>query len=617
MKPIRVLWPLLALCLAVATAGVQANPAFDDWADRFAADWIRASPERATFAQYFGGAEQAALDSRLSPNTDAQRQRILAIAREGLAEVDRWLQAELPPALTPAQRAGALTMRWSLARQLEGERFADHYFPFSQTNGLHVRAVGLFNEGQPLRRATDVPVYLARLAELVPRIDESIARARKSAERGLLPPKFIAERVRGQLVTLIEAPLDMNPVVSGFARRIATVPELAPEAREQASARVRSLVGDQIRPALERVLALIDELLPKTGDAAGFSAMPDGVAAYATALASNTTTSLSADEVHQIGLREVARIEAEMDRVLRELGYREGSVNARVEQLRLKLQPPTDPDPRPGLIAKFGQYVRDSQQRAQKLFNLQPKMAVEVRREPPLTERTAAAHYSTPAPDGSRPGVFWAPLPGPTFNIAGMRTLAVHEAVPGHHFQLTVQQETESLPRWRRLRVFGGGSAHSEGWALYAERLAIESGWYEGDPVSLLGALDAQLFRARRLVVDTGLHTKGWSRQQAIDYGIVAQEVERYVVNPGQACAYMIGMLRIVALRDEAQATLGARFDLRDFHDVVLRTGSVPLDVLGEVVRDWTRQRLEEPSTRQRLEDPSTQQPLKEPAKAG
>jgi uncharacterized protein (DUF885 family) len=184
--------------------------------------------------------------------------------------------------------------------------------------------------------------------------------------------------------------------------------------------------------------------------------------------------------------------------------------------------------------------------------------------------------------------VFWVPLPGPNFNIPGMRSLAVHEAVPGHHFQLALQMEQRDLPRWRRQRVFSGGSAHAEGWALYAERLAIDEGWYADDPVSLLGALDSQRFRARRLVVDTGLHAFGWSREQAIAAGISASEVERYIVNPGQACAYMVGMLHLLEVRERARAALGPAFDLRDFHDVVLRTGSVPLDVLSEVVAGWT-----------------------------
>ena len=168
-----------------------------------------------------------------------------------------------------------------------------------------------------------------------------------------------------------------------------------------------------------------------------------------------------------------------------------------------------------------------------------------------------------------------------------IRSLAVHEAVPGHHFQLALQQEQADLPRWRQRRIFGGGSAHSEGWALYAERLALDNGWYDGDAHALLGALDGQLFRARRLVVDTGLHAKRWTREQAIAYGLPAHEVERYVANPGQATAYMVGMLHMLALRDEVQARMGARFSLPAFHDVVLKTGSVPLDVLSDVVRLW------------------------------
>jgi uncharacterized protein (DUF885 family) len=240
------------------------------------------------------------------------------------------------------------------------------------------------------------------------------------------------------------------------------------------------------------------------------------------------------------------------------------------------------------ILARYTAAVRDAERRAQQMFNLQPGAPVEVRRVPALTERTTSAYYTTPAPDGSRPGIFWAPLPGPDYDLPRIRSLAVHEAVPGHHFQLALQQEQRDLPRWRQRRVFGGGSAHSEGWGLYAERLALDNGWYDGDPHALLGGLDGQLFRARRLVVDTGLHTQRWTREQAIAYGLPAHEVERYVSNPGQACAYMIGMLHLLALRDETQKALGARFRIKDFHDVVLKTGSVPLEVLSDVVRRWS-----------------------------
>jgi uncharacterized protein (DUF885 family) len=212
---------------------------------------------------------------------------------------------------------------------------------------------------------------------------------------------------------------------------------------------------------------------------------------------------------------------------------------------------------------------------------------VVVQREPLFTEKTAAAHYTAPAADGSRPGVFWAPLPGPQFRINTMRTLVYHEGVPGHHFQIALQQEHTDLPRYRRERVFPAGSAFVEGWALYAEQLAAENNWYEGDVKGHLGQLDQELFRARRLVVDTGLHAMKWTRQQAIDYGVPAVEVDRYVVLPGQACAYKIGMLRILDLRAKAQRALGERFSIKEFHNIVLSTGTVPLPVLEQVIDEW------------------------------
>ena len=262
-----------------------------------------------------------------------------------------------------------------------------------------------------------------------------------------------------------------------------------------------------------------------------------------------------------------------------------------MKQLEAKLQPPADPDPRPALLARYDEILADAVKRSQALFDLQPKAPCVVKREPPFTEKTAAAHYNAPARDGSRPGTFWAPLPGPAFRLVGMKTLVYHEAIPGHHFQIALMQEMPGLPRFRQDRIFGGNAAHSEGWALYAENLAAESGWYDGDPVGLLGQLNDELFRARRLVVDTGIHAMKWTRQQALDYGLPVDnpvaEVERYVVFPGQACSYKIGMLKLIALRARAQAALGPKFSLKEFHNTVLRTGSVPLVVLEQVIDGW------------------------------
>ncbi|MBA4177876.1 MAG: DUF885 domain-containing protein [Leptothrix sp. (in: Bacteria)] len=571
--------------VAAATPAAAPASTFDDWSERLAADWVRQSAEMATRTQYFSGDGQAALERQLTPQTPERRQRQQALAREGLAQLGRFEGGTL----TPAQRTGARLLRWSLQRTLDDEPFVDHYFAFSQTGGVHVRLVSFLTEGHPLRSAADVAAYLERLTQVDQRLDEALARARAAADRGLLPPRFIVERALGQVRALQAAPGSRSEFVAALARRSERITGLGAAERQKALAAAEATVTQRVLPAYARVAAFLESLLPRTGLDAGFWRLPAGPAAYAQALAAHTTTSMGADEIHALGLREVARIEGDMDRVLKGLGRSEGTVRERMLALRNELMPPAEPDPRPALLARYAAAVRDAERRAQALFNLQPRAPVEVRRVPALTERTSSAYYTTPAPDGSQPGVFWMPLPGPTFNVLGLRSLAVHEAVPGHHFQLALQQETASLPRWRQRRIFGGGSAHSEGWALYAERLAIDEGWYEGDPHSLLGALDSQLLRARRLVVDTGLHALRWTREQAIAYGIGAQEVERYIVNPGQACAYMVGMLRILALRDEARQALGPRFDLKAFHDLVLQTGSVPLDVLADVVREWVK----------------------------
>ena len=580
-------WPQAMAAQAAApaaTAGaVKPNQAFAAWADRFAEDWVRRNPQLASATQYFAGREQEALDRQLTPLTPAQRKQTVALAKAGVARLDSFLAGPLGE----EQRTSAMVMRWSLANTIASEPYEDHGFVFNQFSGVQVGLVNFLTTTHPLRRADDVASYLARLDQVASRMDEALARARAASARGLVPPRFILERAQFQVDKFLEPQADQNVLVTSLAQRSEKLADLAPEARTKALAEASRIVEAKIRPAYRRVQAYLAELRPATTDAAGIARLPDGAAAYQQALRTYTGTNLSAAEIHAIGLREVARIEGEMDRHLRTLGYTGGSVEERMARLDASFQPPAEPDPRPALLEKYAAMVADAERRSATLFNLTPRAPVEVRREPPLTEPSAAAHYTLPAPDGSRPGIFWVPMRGPKFDMIRMRSLSYHEAVPGHHFQLAIQQEQTGLPKFRAQRIFGGGSAHSEGWALYAERLAVEQGWYQGDVPGLLGALGSELFRARRLVVDTGLHSKDWTRQQAIDYGIGAQEVERYVAWPGQACAYMIGMLRIIELRDKARQALGDKFSLPAFHDVVLKNGSVPLDVLGQVVDRW------------------------------
>jgi uncharacterized protein (DUF885 family) len=358
----------------------------------------------------------------------------------------------------------------------------------------------------------------------------------------------------------------------------------------------RALVGQaaatveaEVYPAWRKAIAVLEAQLPGATDDAGLWRFRDGAQAYAGRLRQYTSTGLGAQEIHDIGLREVARLESEMDRILRSLGRTEGSVKERMARLRDDLAYTDDAQGRARLMADIETMIRDAERRSDALFDLRPKARVIAQPYPEYRWASAAASYTAPPLDGSRPGVYQMPLRRERLTRLGLRTLVYHETVPGHHFQAALSVENRGVPKFRQTGVFGGTSAFAEGWALYAERLAAEEGWYAGDPEGLLGQLDAELFRARRLVVDTGLHALRWTRQQAIDYGIEASEVERYVVMPGQATAYKIGQLEIIRLRDKARAALGSRFDPRQFHNRVLLTGSVPLTLLEREVDAYVR----------------------------
>jgi uncharacterized protein (DUF885 family) len=598
--PLKYQTRLIASCIALAIGAAipahqalalspvkveqnRTNAAFDKWSDAFGRDWVRLSPEGATTSQYFSGAEQDALDRQLAPLTQAHRDKFQALARAALPKLDRFLAGQLDD----AQRISAETMRWSLRQTVAGKPFEAHRFMFTQIGGTHTSMVSFFTETHPLRRAADVESYLARLEQVGTRMDEATAMARAAAARKLIPPRFNLERAQAQVDGFLKPSARGNVLVTTFENRIAGLADMTPETRAAAVARATDIVKAKVIPAFGRVKAFMAEVHPRTTEVAGISRLPDGAAAYNNALSNFTGTTLTAAEIHDIGLREVARLEKEMDHHLRALGFTEGTIQQRMLALDKTFQPVGDGDPRPGILKRYTEMVRDAEKRSVSLFNLMPRASVDVRREPALTEGSAAAHYSRPAPDGSLPGTFWVPLRGPHFDTIRMRSLAYHEAVPGHHFQVAIHQELKNLPKARATGKFHGGSAYSEGWALYTERLAVEQNWYEGDVPGLLGALGSELFRARRLVVDTGLHSKGWTRQQAIDYGINSQEVERYIAWPGQACSYMIGMLRILELREQAKAALGDKFSLPGFHDVVLGNGSMPLDVLAKAVDQW------------------------------
>lgn len=558
----------------------EAPVAIDDFFAEFTAQWVRANPNLAISTGYFDGDEQNRLEQQITPLTLAQEQRIIALAHEGLAQLDRYDLAQESETV----RISADVMRWSLQRVIDNEAFLDFEFPLQQMNGANVGLVNQLTVVHPLRSANDADNYLTRLQLLDDRMREATAEAARRSETGIRPPTFILQTTIAQMDRFIsDAPRD-NPLATTLFSKTEAVEDLSEDQRIQLLERAATIVAEEVYPAWRDAIAELQTQLPVSTNDAGLWAIEGGDEYYAAQLKRFTTTDLSADEIHQIGLREVARIEEQMDTLMRQIGLVEGTVEERSAVLQQMLAYPDSDEGRAALMDDIEVYLRDAEARAETLFDNRPTTPVIAQPYPEFRWENAAASYTSPPLDGSRPGIFQMPLRLDRLSNFTLRTLVYHETVPGHHFQIALITENDQLPRFMQIRAFGGISASSEGWALYAERLASEEGWYEDDIEGLLGQLDSELFRARRLVVDTGLHAKQWTRQQAIDYGIPPSEVDRYVVYPGQATSYMIGQLRIIELRNRAREALGDQFSMQEFHNVVLGLGVVPLTVLEREV---------------------------------
>lgn len=559
----------------------------DEFFDSFTAEWVRGNPDLATSLRYFSGEEQDRLERQVTPRTRAYQLERIALARRGLSELAKFDRAKL----TETQRVSAGLMQWQLERIVAREPYIDYRYPLEQFNGDNVDLVETLTLRHPLVTPKDAENFLARLALIDDRMNEALAEAERIARAKMFPPRFIIDATLKQMKTFSEVAPEQNPIVTVFTEKTSSIAGLTDEARERMRDRAIALVGKEIYPAWRRAIAFLESLLPQATDDAGLWRLPNGNGAYQFMLEAYTTTKLTPDEIHEIGLKRVAEIEAEMDKILRSLGRTEGSVQERMKKLEddLRYPDPTSEASRKRVMDDINALMQDAIERSAPMFARMPKTPVIAQPFPRFREASAAANYNRAPFDGSRPAIFQMPLRPQRMTKLGLRTLVYHETVPGHHYQIALEQENPELPRFRQARALGGISAMSEGWALYAEKLAAESGWYEGDPEGLLGQLAAELWRARRLVVDTGLHAKRWTRQQGIDFGIEPSEVDRYVVLPGQACSYMIGQLRLLEIRDRARETLGEKFSLKDFHDVVLRTGTTPLDLLEQEVERYVR----------------------------
>ena len=520
----------------------------------------------------------------ISPEWRARAERLQRDYLERIGTVD--------PALLAGQ--DALTreiFRTAREREIEGFRFPGHLMPVNQFFSVpnSFAQLGSGNGMQPFKTVKDYEDFLKRVDGFALWTDQAIVNMREGVAKGYVLPRVLVERTLPQLAAqVVEKPED-----SLYWGPIGKMPESFTAAeREKLTAAYRAAIAGQVIPSYRRLHDFMrDEYLPKARTSVGLDALPDGKAWYEYNVRNITTTGYTPAQIHEIGLREVERIHGEMRKVMAQVGF-EGSLD---EFFRFLNNDPQFVWPsREALIAGYVDIKKRVDPQLPKLFEILPKADYEVRAVEPFREKSAAGgQYQAASEDGSRRGIFYANA----YDLKArpkwaMEALSLHEGNPGHHFQITLQREQKDLPRFRR---FGGYTAYSEGWGLYAESLGPELGVYT-DPYQYFGRLEGELFRAIRLVVDTGLHSKGWTREQVLEY-IDANsatsdarriaETERYIAIPGQAVAYKIGQLKISELRERAERELGERFDIRLFHKAVLADGALPLDVLEAKVDRW------------------------------
>lgn len=522
----------------------------------------------------------------------AQDRAMMEISREAL-ETLRSYDFE---SQTESQQLSTRILDWFLDNGVQGEPYLFHNYPVNQLFGVQSGLPDFMAEQHQVNRVEEAEDYLVRLGKFgtaFEQIDESL---RLREEMGITPPTFVVDRVLVEVNNFVDTPAKENILYTSFEEKLDAIEELGDEERGRMLAEAETAIENTVYPAYRGLIEYLEYLKPKTTSDDGVWKLPDGDDFYRYALRTHTTTDLDPQEVHAIGLREVENIQAEMDAILRAEGYADGTVGERMLQLSKEerfLYPDTDAG-REQILADYQAIIDEVNTGLDEAFDLRPKAGVEVKRIPEFKEKTSpGAYYNAPPRDGSKPGAFYANLRSveeiPKY---GMRTLAYHEAIPGHHFQIAIQGELEGLPIFRTFPLF---TAYTEGWALYSEQVAAELG-FQQDPYDRLGYLQAALFRAVRLVVDTGIHAKKWTREEAIEYmtantgmpnSDVVAEIERYIVMPGQACAYMIGKLKILELREKAQRELGDKFTLAGFHRAVLENGAVPLSILEELIDEY------------------------------
>jgi len=491
--------------------------------------------------------------------------------------------------LNRGDRVNYDVLAFELKTLVAAEQFPDHLLPLNQMDSIPVTLANFAGgeASQPIGTVKEYEAYLSRLAKTPAWIDQAIANMRTGMAKKVVLPKALTVAALPQYKKLVAA----DAASSIYYTPITKLPAAFSDAdKQRLTAAYRDTIANGLNPALARLAAFLEtEYLPACRDTSGWSALPNGRAWYLANVAESTTTAMTPEQIHAIGLREVARIQRQFAVLGPKLGYNGPASGLPVwvgKQARFYPFKTEDE-----VQAVYRQLNTLLDTKLPQMFTLMPKAKLDLRLEPELSRATASDHYTAPAADGSRPGVFWSVVNDPAkYNSTGMNTLFLHEGKPGHHFHIALAQEMDQ-PKFRK---FGGNNAYTEGWALYAETLGKDMGLYD-DPAQYFGHLNDELLRAVRLVVDTGLHAKGWSREKTIAYmydtlgdaDVAKNQTERYMAWPGQALGYKIGSLKIVELRERAKQALGDKFSLPKFHEVVLGDGTVPLSLLEAKVNAW------------------------------
>lgn len=589
---------LILLMSAVWSISQDDAPAdIEQLFDRYSREILKLDPE---LASQLGINEEMGFQVEKDALTDVSEQAIIR-RYDLMCTYNSWLASYDRAELAPSQQLVSDVLSWYLDCMLQEEKFKHHSYIINHMLGVHNRLTTLMTEHHTIENLKDAEDYISRLRNYRDKFNQLLESLKIREEKGIIPPVFIIDKMNEVMSGFISVDEKENLLYTFFKDRVEKLQNIDDKMKERLYQDVEDNIKNYVYPSYRDFIAHLKKLQEKATYDAGVWKLPDGDEYYKYCLRYHTTTTLSPEEIRQIGLKEVERIQKEIRELFASLGFTEGKTFGEVtsqywqalyNEYDERFHYPDTEKGREQALKDYQAIIDDVEKKMPQLFPLAPKVPVIVMRVPEFKESTLGTYYQPPPLEGSREGIFYANLSHLPFK-PGMKTLTYHEAIPGHHFQFVIERES---PDHRMFRNFFFFTVYAEGWALYVEKLANEQGWYE-DIYTKLGYLNSELFRAVRLVVDTGIHYKRWSRDRANNYmldnlgwGSYGQ-INRYCVWPGQACAYKIGELKILELRERAKTELGKKFDIKEFHRIVLQHGSVPVEILERLIDEYIQEK--------------------------